>query len=216
MYEAESEAQWMRDWAAFLLSYRFALKEVETKLTIINEEFQFMHDSNPIEHIKSRIKSPDSIFDKLKRKGVPVTIQSAYEHIRDIAGVRVICSFATDIFNIYQMLAAQDDVTVLEVKDYVNHPKANGYRSLHMLIEIPVFLTNRVEHVPVEIQIRTIAMDFWASLEHKIFYKFNENVPLQIKEQLKEAAEITSILDERMLSLNEAVNKIRNDEVDRT
>lgn len=199
----------MKDWARFLLTYKFALDEVSTKLKILNEELQFIHDYNPIEHLKTRLKTPDSILDKLKRKNLDLTLVQAKAQIRDIAGIRVICSFSTDIYRIYDMISSQSDVKVLEVKDYVKHPKKNGYQSLHVILEIPVFLTNRVENVMVEIQIRTIAMDFWASLEHKIYYKFNEHVPQEILQQLKESADMVASLDQRMLALNDAVLKQR-------
>ncbi|MFC4777408.1 GTP pyrophosphokinase family protein [Paenibacillus sp. GCM10023252] len=199
------QPQNMKAWAHFFLTYKFALDEVETKLNILNEEFHFLHDYNPIEHVKTRIKSPESVLAKLQRKGLDMTMEHAKSHIRDIAGIRVICSFSTDIYAIYDMISSHDDVRVVEVKDYVKHPKPNGYQSLHLIAEIPVFLTDRIESVLVEIQIRTIAMDFWASLEHKIYYKFNESVPSHISQQLKETADIISSLDARMLTLNEEV-----------
>ncbi|MCC3373317.1 GTP pyrophosphokinase family protein [Cohnella sp. REN36] len=203
----------MREWGKMLLTYKFALDEVSTKLNILNEELHFIQNYNPIEHMKTRIKSPESIRDKLLRKGMDVTIENARAHIRDIAGIRVICSFSTDIYRMVEMISKQHDVEVLEIKDYVASPKPNGYQSLHLNVRIPVFLTDHLEHVPVEIQIRTIAMDFWASLEHKIYYKFNEQVPGEIGSQLKEAADLISSLDERMFSLNEQVQKYRTDEV---
>ncbi|WP_409347281.1 GTP pyrophosphokinase family protein [Paenibacillus sp. MBLB4367] len=193
----------MKEWARFLLTYKFALDEVHTKLNILNEEFQFIHDYNPIEHVKTRIKAPESIAAKLKRKNLELSMESAGRHIHDIAGVRIICSFSTDIYRIYQMLCSQDDLKVIEVKDYIKHPKPNGYQSLHMIVEIPIFLTSGTERIMVEIQIRTSAMDFWASLEHKIYYKFEASVPESISRKLKETAEIIAALDERMLMLNE-------------
>lgn len=198
-------AEQMREWGKLLLNYKFALDEISTKLNILNEELQFIQHYNPIEHLKTRIKTPDSIRDKLLRKGYPVTIANASAHIQDIAGVRVICSFSTDVYRIADMISKQKDVTVLEVKDYIAKPKPNGYKSLHLIVQIPIFLTDRSVDVPVEIQIRTIAMDFWASLEHKIYYKFNEQVPSGIVTQLKDAADLISMLDERMFSLNEQV-----------
>lgn len=204
-----------QQWKHLLLTYKFALDEMSTKLMILNEEFQFVHDYNPIEHIKTRLKTPESIVDKLRRKGFEVNLGNARAHIHDIAGVRVICSFSTDIYRIYEMICAQSDVTIVQVKDYVRQPKPNGYQSLHMIVEIPVFLTDRMESVKVEIQIRTMAMDFWASLEHKIYYKYNANVPASIRRQLKEAADTIASLDEQMLSLNEEVQQYRPDS-DRT
>lgn len=199
----------MREWARFLLTYKFALDEVNTKLNILNEEFQFIHDYNPIEHVKTRIKAPESIAAKLKRKNLELSMASAGLHIRDIAGVRIICSFSTDIYRIHDMICSQDDVKVIEVKDYIKNPKPNGYQSLHLIIEIPIFLTSGLERVMVEIQIRTSAMDFWASLEHKIYYKFNASVPESISLELKETAAIIASLDERMLKLNEEAKSCR-------
>ncbi|HTG71667.1 MAG TPA: GTP pyrophosphokinase family protein [Candidatus Udaeobacter sp.] len=199
----------LKQWAHFFLTYKFALDAVETKLNILNEEFQFIHDYNPIEHMKTRIKAPESVMKKLQRKGLDITLEDAKEHIRDIAGVRVICSFSTDIYQIVDMISKQSDVRVVEIKDYVINPKPNGYQSIHLLIEIPVFLTDRTEYVLVEIQIRTIAMDFWASLEHKIYYKFNEQIPPHIQEQLKGSADMIHLLDRQMLALNVEVQKHR-------
>ncbi|WP_419873863.1 GTP pyrophosphokinase [Candidatus Pristimantibacillus sp. PTI5] len=199
----------LKQWAHFFLTYKFALDAVETKLNILNEEFQFIHDYNPIEHMKTRIKAPESVIQKLQRKGLDITLEDAKEHIRDIAGVRVICSFSTDIYQIVDMISKQSDVRVVELKDYVINPKPNGYQSIHLLIEIPVFLTDRTENVLVEIQIRTIAMDFWASLEHKIYYKFNEQIPPHIQEQLKGSADMIHLLDRQMLALNVEVQKHR-------
>nr|WP_058304638.1 GTP pyrophosphokinase family protein [Gorillibacterium timonense] len=202
----------INDWKNWLLVYKFALDEVNTKLEILNEEFQFIHNYNPIEHMKSRLKSPESIISKLRRKQLDVTMENAREHIRDIAGIRIICSFTTDIYKIIDLLSRQSDVQVLKVKDYIQNPKPNGYRSAHMIILIPVFLTDRVEQVPVEIQIRTVAMDFWASLEHKIYYKFESEVPQSITDQLKDSAELIDLLDKRMLAINEEVSEYKQEE----
>jgi len=202
----------MREWGKLLLNYKFALDEVSTKLNILNEELQFIQNYNPIEHIKTRIKSPESIRDKLLRKGLPVTLENAKAKIQDIAGVRVICSFSTDVYRICDMISNQQDVTVLQVKDYIANPKPNGYQSLHLIVEIPVFLTDRIVQVPVEIQIRTIAMDFWASLEHKIYYKFDARVPDDIGRQLKEAADLIASLDRRMFSLSEQMQEYRQEQ----
>ncbi|MBC8080714.1 MAG: GTP pyrophosphokinase family protein [Gorillibacterium sp.] len=195
----------INEWKNQMLVYKFALDEVNTKLEILNEEFQFIHNYNPIEHLKSRLKNPESIMLKLNRKNLDVTIANARAYIHDIAGIRIICSFTTDIYQIVDLLSRQTDVKVLMMKDYIQHPKPNGYRSVHMLIMIPVFLTDRVEEVPVEIQIRTVAMDFWASLEHKIYYKYAKEIPLRITEQLKESATLIDDLDRRMLELNKEV-----------
>ncbi|SHK23563.1 putative GTP pyrophosphokinase [Geosporobacter subterraneus DSM 17957] len=196
-------------WKNLTMIYRFALKEVDTKLNILNEEFQFFHYRNPIEHIKSRVKTKESIIDKLIRKGYEVTIENAREYIHDIAGIRIICSFTSDIYVIYELIKSQSDVKLIEVKDYIKNPKPNGYQSLHLIVEIPVFLSDRSEHVKVEIQIRTIAMDFWASLEHKIFYKFNKAIPSEITQQLKECAEDIAHLDQKMLFIKNEIEQYK-------
>ncbi|WP_040214353.1 GTP pyrophosphokinase [Clostridium polynesiense] len=199
----------LNDWRHLLLLYKFALDEMSTKLTILNEEFQQIHSYNPIEHIKSRIKTPRSITLKLIRKGHEVSLENAKNYIYDIAGIRVITSFTSDIYNLKDLICKQNDIKVIQIKDYIENPKPNGYRSLHLLLEIPVFLSDRVENLKVEIQLRTIAMDFWASLEHKIHYKFDKVVPSYITEQLKECAELANFLDEKMLSINEEVKKYK-------
>ncbi|MCT2537288.1 GTP pyrophosphokinase family protein [Aquibacillus koreensis] len=196
-------------WKNGLLMYKFALDEINTKLNILNEEFQFIHNHNPIEHIKSRIKDPSSIMNKLNRKGLSVTLENARSYVLDIAGVRVTCSFVRDIYKIHEMIASQDDINVIQTKDYIKNPKENGYRSLHMILEVPVFLANRTEYVPVEIQIRTIAMDTWASLEHKIFYKFDQDIPEKLKKELKLAADTVTALDDKMEYINTEVDKIK-------
>ncbi|WP_117168812.1 GTP pyrophosphokinase [Paraliobacillus sediminis] len=195
------------DWKNGLLVYKFALDEIDTKLSILSEEFEFIHNHNPMEHVKSRLKEPNSIMDKLKRKGLEVTLFNAREHVRDIAGVRVTCSFVADIYKVYHMLSKQDDIKVLEVKDYINYPKPNGYRSFHLIVEVPVFLASSTERVPVEIQIRTIAMDTWASLEHKIFYKYDQEIPEELKDELKQAADTVRALDDKMESIHTRVEK---------
>lgn len=189
-----------------LLVYKFALDEMDTKFSIISQEYNLIHGHNPIEHTKSRIKSFESIVNKLARKGCDITTQCAKEYIHDIAGVRIICSFIQDIYNIMDVLRQREDLKILEVKDYIQHPKPNGYRSLHLIVEIPVYLTNRVEHVKVEIQVRTIAMDFWASLEHKIYYKLQNDVPHQLTDELKEAADIAHYLDEKMQNIKREID----------
>ena len=194
-------------WEVVTLVYNAALKEVGTKLEILNEEFQHIHKYNPIEHIKSRLKSPESIVKKLKKNGYDSTISNMIQYCNDIAGIRVICSFTSDIYRIADMLAKQDDIKVLSVKDYIVSPKPSGYKSYHMIISIPIFLSDRIVDTKVEIQIRTVAMDFWASLEHKINYKFEGNAPDYIKEELVRCASMVSDLDDRMLSLNEEVMK---------
>ena len=199
-------------WKFVLLKYKFALDEVNTKLKILNEEFQVLHDHNPIEHIKSRIKTPKSILEKMERKGLEFTYENAEAHIKDIAGIRIICSFVTDIYNIYEMIKKQDDIHVIQVKDYIANPKPNGYESFHLLISIPIFLTDRTIRVPVELQIRTIAMDFWASLEHKIYYKFDKDVPNELTAELKEAATAIHELDYKMNNIKEKMELFKLEE----
>ena len=193
------------NWKEVILIYNSALKQISTKLEILNNEFQHVHRYNPIEHIKSRIKTSEIIVKKLKKNGYESTIENMIKYVNDIAGIRVICSFISDIYEIADMISNQSDIKVISVKDYLEHPKASGYRSYHMLVTVPVYLSDRIVDTKVEIQIRTVAMDFWASLEHKIHYKFEGNAPDYIKDELIECARMASELDARMLSLNDAV-----------
>ncbi len=192
-------------WKEVNLIYQAALRQVETKMAILNDEFQHVHSYNPIEHIKSRIKTPESIVKKLKKHGYESTIENMIEHVNDIAGIRIICSFTSDIYRIAEMIRGQRDIKVISIKDYITYPKASGYKSYHMLITVPVYLSDRIVDTKVEIQIRTVAMDFWASLEHKIHYKFEGNVPEYIKTELVACAKMVADLDARMLSLNEEI-----------
>lgn len=202
-------------WKMLIFLYNSALKEVETKLNILNGEFQQVHNYNPIEHIKTRIKSPESIVKKLKRNGHESTIDNMIEYVNDIAGVRLICSFTSDIYRLAKMIGNQNDLKILSIKDYITNPKESGYKSFHMLVSVPIFLSDNVVDTKVEIQIRTIAMDFWASLEHKIYYKFEGNAPEYISRELRECAKMVSDLDEKMLSLNEAILAYRPEVADR-
>lgn len=192
-------------WNTIIFLYRSALKEVSTKVEILNDEFQQVHQYNPIEYIKSRIKSPESIVKKLKRYGYESSIDNMIDYVNDIAGIRIVCSFTSDIYKLAEMIGKQNDLTVVSVKDYMKHPKQSGYRSYHMLVTVPIFLSDRVIDTKVEIQIRTMAMDFWASLEHKIYYKFEGNAPQYISRDLRECSDMVSKLDEKMLQLNEAI-----------
>ena len=199
----------------FGLRYKFALEEIGTKVRILQEEFRLIHDYNPIEHVSTRVKTAKSIINKAQRKNLPLRLDVIGEHIRDIAGICIVCSFVSDIYRISEMILAQSDIEVVEVKDYIRNPKSNGYRSLHLILKIPVFMSDRMERVYVEMQIRTIAMDFWASLEHKIYYKYNKQVPAHLTRQLKEAADIVAELDRRMERLNEEINILKeNDAAD--
>ncbi len=192
-------------WREVTLVYNAALKQIETKMEILNDEFQHVHQYNPIEHIKARIKTPESIVKKLKRHGYESTIDNMVKHVNDIAGIRVICSFTSDIYRIAEMIGHQKDIHVIGVKDYITYPKASGYKSYHMIVTVPVYLSDRIVDTKVEIQIRTVAMDFWASLEHKIHYKFEGDAPEHIRSELVECARMVADLDARMLSLNEEI-----------
>lgn len=192
-------------WKSVMFLYDSALKEINTKIEILNNEFVHIYNYNPIEHIKSRLKTPDSIVKKLKRYGFEVTIDNMVEKLSDIAGIRIICSFTSDIYQIAEMITKQSDVTVLYVKDYIKNPKPNGYKSYHMVVTIPIYLADGPVDTKVEIQIRTIAMDFWASLEHKIYYKFEGNAPAYLQQELKACADVVNMLDAKMFSLNQAI-----------
>lgn len=190
--------------------YQAALTEVKTKLDVLNEEFRVRYSRNPIHHMQSRIKSPESIAKKLQRKGLELTAQNATEQLRDIAGIRVICAYQDDVYTIAHLLTSQDDIRTLCTRDYIKNPKPNGYRSLHLIVEIPVFLSTGKQHLPVEVQIRTIAMDFWASLEHRIRYKVEFDVPDDLNRELLDAANRIAEVDadmqrihDRMVSLAE-------------
>ncbi len=205
-----SEAE---DWGNALLLYDAALKEINTKLEILNNEFKMDHQYNPIEHITSRIKSPQSIEKKLRHNNRKLTIENIVKYVNDVAGIRIICSFTSDIYRIADLIARQNDIKVLKVKDYIMCPKDNGYTSYHMIVTIPVFLSDRTVETKVEIQIRTIAMDFWASLEHKIYYKFEGHAPEHIRKELKECSDIVAYLDQKMLSLNDEIRGYSKEQI---
>ncbi|WHZ05440.1 GTP pyrophosphokinase family protein [Neobacillus sp. YX16] len=193
----------------FMMAYKFALDEMTTKINILKDEFNYIHDYNPIEHVKTRLKSPESIFRKVQRKGLDFNLDTMKENIKDIAGIRITCSFISDIYEISSMIANQKDIRILEYKDYIKNPKPNGYQSLHMIVEIPIFMSDREELTCVEIQIRTIAMDFWASLEHKIYYKYNKAVPQKMLDELKTTAEMATMLDNKMENLHKEIKKMK-------
>ena len=198
----------IESWQEVNLIYNAALRQIQTKMEILNQEFQHVHQYNPIEHIKARIKTPESIVKKLKRHGLESTIENMITNINDIAGVRIICSFTSDIYRIADMIRNQKDIQVIGVNDYITYPKASGYRSYHMIVTVPVYLSDRIVDTKVEIQIRTVAMDFWASLEHKIHYKFEGDAPDHIRNELVECARMVADLDSRMLSLNDEIIEI--------
>ena len=189
--------------------YRCAMLEIETKFKVLNEQFSLSHERNPIDSIKTRLKSIESIHEKLERKGLPMSLDSLEHELNDIAGIRVICSFKEDIYMLADCLVGQDDVKLIEKKDYINNPKPNGYRSLHLIVEIPIFLYNEKKFVRVEVQLRTIAMELWANLEHRMRYKKNLDDELIAKtaDELLACAEISSLLDAKMQSIRDIIEK---------
>ena len=209
MQQMTAEFQKMVD-AFFAIQCRYsaAMKEVQTKLEILDDEFQMKHKRNPIHHIESRLKSIQSMMEKLSRKQFTVSMQSAVENLTDIAGIRVICSYVKDVYTVAELLTSQDDIRLLEMRDYIKSPKANGYRSLHLIVEVPVFLQEGRILVPVEVQIRTIAMDFWASLEHAMRYKAQGAVPQEISGELQQAGEDIALLDTKMQSIHDRIETI--------
>ena len=190
----------------FVLTYKFGLDEMLTKINILREDLAFRGEGNPIEHVSSRVKSIDSIRAKAVRIGCPLRLDAIAAEVVDIAGIRIVCSFISDAYRVLDMLTGQPDVTVVRIKDYIANPKANGYRSLHAIVEIPVFLSDEVRRVPVELQIRTVAMDFWASVEHKIYYKYDQEIPAALVEELSAAARVAHELDARMGELHRTVH----------
>lgn len=193
--------------ARLMSYYRCAMMEIETKLNVLNEEFSWELDHNPISSIKNRLKSMPSIIGKLERKGHPLSMENIEEHLMDVAGVRVICPFPEDVYAMRDALIRQDDVVLLEEKDYIKNPKPNGYRSLHLIVGIPIFLAKEKKMMKVEVQLRTIAMDFWASLEHQLRYKKNSYFTKEMAEELTECARISADLDLRMDAIRKSVEK---------
>ena len=185
--------------------YRCAMMEVETKLRVLDEEFSMTYNRNPFETIKSRLKKPISIIDKMRRKGMPLSVENIERTLNDIAGVRVICSFPDDIYALAAMLVKQDDIKLIEKKDYIAHPKPNGYRSLHLIVEVPIFLSNCKKYMRVEVQFRTIAMDFWASLDHQLKYKKDLRDDSEISQELKQCADVIAQTDAKMLAIRQKI-----------
>ena len=209
LYENVSELMKMQQ------IYEAGIKEIRTKLEILDAEFKVKHDHNPIHHIESRLKSPESILKKAINKDIPVTERSLEENIHDIAGVRVVCSFPDDIYKLAESFLRQDDITLIERKDYIKNPKPSGYRSLHLIVQVPIFLQNEKKMVNVEVQFRTIAMDFWASLDHKMRYKkelSDEEVEI-LQEELYDCAKQSAALDERMQRIRDRITQKRKKEV---
>ena len=206
-FENETDLQQMYNQYSTLMAYfRCAIMEIQTKFNVLNEEFSLQHDRNPINSIQSRLKSIESISRKLKNKGIPLTISNIEENLSDVAGVRVVCAFTSDVYLLAKALLAQDDIKLVSIKDYIKNPKPNGYRSLHLVIETPVFLSDRKEMVHVEVQIRTIAMDFWASLEHQLKYKKDRTFTKEMESELLLCAQLSTQLDEKMDNLRSGMD----------
>lgn len=201
--------EWFLNYKKFITFYECAILEVETKFKVLDKEYQNIFERNPIENIKTRVKSDKSIIQKLKRKGLDITLENIETHLRDVAGVRVVCSFIDDVYKLAETFGKQDDIKVLEVKDYIKHPKENGYRSLHMIVEIPIFLANEKKFVKVEVQLRTIAMDSWASLEHHLNYKKNNEKTKEMQDDLYMCSLLSEELDKKM---NELKKKMEDKE----
>ena len=196
-----------RPFSELMMRYNCAMLEIKTKLDVLNNQLSIENDRNPFEAISCRIKSARSITEKLKRKNFPLTVESIEENLNDVAGIRVICSFPDDIYNLSRRLCSQDDIRVIEIKDYIKNPKPNGYRSLHIILEVPIFLLDEKQFMRVEVQFRTIAMDFWASLEHKVKYKKNISANAEeISAELKQCADEISRLDNRMQDIQRKIS----------
>lgn len=206
-FENTEAEKYFKDFQAFMMMYNCAIKEVKTKFEVLNDEFAVMNNRNPIEMIKTRLKNPKSIIEKLRRKNYPLNMDSILNNIFDVAGVRIICSFVDDIYKIASMFAKQDDITVVEVKDYIKNPKENGYRSYHMIVEIPVFFSSKKMNMKVEIQLRTIAMDFWASLEHNMKYKKDIQNSEEIMRELKKCSDLIAETDLKMQDINNRISQ---------
>ncbi len=208
----QAQAEKLREGRAFgrlMMEYRSAIMEVETRLKLLNDEFSIEYNRNPFESIKSRLKSPASIYEKLERKGFPISVGSIKENLNDVAGLRVICSFPDDIYRLAELFTRQDDISLIREKDYIKFPKPNGYRSLHLILSVPIFLSDKKEHVRVEVQFRTIAMDFWASLEHKLKYKKDLDEADEIGLQLKLCADSIEELDYQMQEIRDKIDRSR-------
>ena len=204
----EMQAKKLRETEPFnrlMMEYRAAMMEVETRLKVLNEEFSQVYNRNPFESIKSRLKTPTSIYAKMAYKGYPVTVESIREHLTDVAGLRVICSFPDDIYRLADLLVKQDDFILLRKKDYISNPKDNGYRSLHLILSVPIFLSNEKKYMKAEVQFRTIAMDFWASLEHKLKYKKDVENTEEIERKLRACADSIEALDYQMQDIRDKI-----------
>lgn len=199
-----------KEFADAMTLYRCAIMEVQTKLNVLNEEFSLQYDRNPFESIESRLKSPTSIVEKMLSKGLEINVENMEGEIFDIAGIRVVCSFREDIYKLSDLLVQQDDILLLARKDYIENPKSNGYRSFHIIVDIPIFLSDGKKHMKVEVQFRTIAMDFWASVDHKLKYKKKLAHPEEVVARLKKCADTLSELDEEMEEIRQSLDKRTN------
>ena len=199
--------EYMARFQKLMAYYRCAMMEIETKLNVLNEEYSLQYDSNPINSIKTRLKSLPSITDKLKKMGLPLSVSNIEDNLNDIAGVRVICAFPKDVYAIADALTGQDDITVIARKDYIQNPKPNGYRSLHLIVSVPIFLAKEKRPMKVEVQLRTIAMDSWAALEHQLHYKKDNEFNQATEDELLYCANLSAELDNRMDALREKLNK---------
>ncbi|MCL1843335.1 MAG: GTP pyrophosphokinase family protein [Defluviitaleaceae bacterium] len=208
LFSTEEFARLKKD----LVLFKCALDNMRMRVNVLLEEFMHLQPYNPIEHVKYRTKSPERIAEKLHRRGFPITAEAARKNLTDIAGIRCICSYASDINKLADVLRHQPDIKILKERDYVSRPKESGYRSYHIIIEVPIYLTNSTERLPVEVQIRTQAMDFWASLEHKVRYKFNEEMPKSLTRDLRECADKIADLDGKMFLIQEIANLTRQKE----
>jgi len=206
--ERIEELKKAKPFVELMMYNRCAIREIETKLRVLDEEFSVRADRNPIQTIKSRIKKPISIIEKLQSRGLEVTVENMRDKLTDIAGVRVICSFVEDIYMLSDLLLSQDDIKIVEIKDYIKNPKPNGYRSLHLILEVPIFLSEEKKHMVVEVQFRTIAMDFWASLEHQLKYKKKIENPERIAIELKKCADVITEVDMRMQDIRYMIDEV--------
>lgn len=196
-----------REISSLMLKYNFALQLLETQFNILIKEFEFKNKYNPVEHMKSRLKTEKSIIDKLNKKGYEVTTKNMISHVHDIIGIRIVCSFLDDVYDIVDIIKSSKQFKIKEEKDYIKNPKSTGYMSYHLIVLVPIYLNETVEHVEAEIQIRTSAMDFWASIDHKVQYKFPSEIPEEVKKEMYNCSLDIRKLDEKMQQLNEFVNK---------
>lgn len=211
---AKGEFQSMKnsfsEYMSLYSKYKAAIREITTKLKNLDEDFELLHQHDPIHTIQSRVKSPESVMTKMERKNLDFTLENIENNIKDVAGVRVICHYIEDIYTVAELIKDQDDIEVVRIRDYIKNPKPNGYRSLHLVVEVPVFFVNRKENIAVEIQLRTIAMDFWASLEHQLKYKAVDEIPRFIVDELRECASTISDTDVRMQRIHDFLESIEN------